>query len=834
LKRLLVAQPRTLIVAAYGGWDDVFTEALVEIMEDEQAKLDIIWCFYENDPTEVEQRYGALLRAMEPAIRSNRFRPFGGIDCHTIFSEILATLQGTSPADVTSITASPIAGWQLIDPPYLDSLPALNSDQLIRYFDGAVPTWLHAISAAIPRRLGVEKLTTRLAQVAHDNVARSMHLVRAAGGEGKSTLLLQAAADVARTGDWSVLWRTSPKEGISPEQVANLDKTRRWLIVADDADGIVLGLAETAEHNSQSGRDGVHFLLAARDADWKNAGGPRRLWSQWLDTDYPDIVLRGITPDDAGAVLTAWENAGSEGLRELAAIADSVQRATAFESAVRDAVSMQEKQMKRYQPQEGSFFGGLLAVRFGQNGLQAHVRAFLQRLEHMHIEPGNSSLFDALLYIAACHGTGIPGIDERVLADLVSVPREWVRRYVVRPLGEEAAAVYSAGYALTRHSQVAAAILVEAEETFQMDLAEIWDQLVRQTVRTGYDTRMDRKWFSSIVHAGPSLQKALPKQIPLERRKTIAIAAAKACVDAEPTRLTQVVDLGRTYRQAADLDQAAHVFRSNLASAPNKVDHSEVIRSYWYEWGVCEGLSGDTAEHRAIGAWLQGFSLSDHLSPAPITDKQAKLSCAGVGVAFSKLLQPESGCPFAKALRAVAYLGRLTSPDHKATSYFDRHDRDADKLNTPRLKSVTEAIAWLTAGVAQARRDLHDPFLQSLAEPDHVSFKLLRDHLAPKQDRRASKTRPIKRRKASTTSQSDASVQFSSPVDGKVQTGIERVISEAWAAVPLYTATEDRFKIARRQAMQSISRLSPYIKRQVRAHFETSKWALLRSGDPNA
>src|SRR6185312_14005495 len=100
---------------------------------------------------------------------------------------------------------------------------------------------------------------------------------------------------------------------------------------------------------------------------------------------------------------------------------------------------------------------------------------------------GARSLFDALLYVAACHGVGIPGLDERVLADLVGVPREWVQRLVVRPLGEEAAAVHSAGHILTRHSQVATAILVEVEETFGVDLGEVWAQLIRQTTQIGHE-----------------------------------------------------------------------------------------------------------------------------------------------------------------------------------------------------------------------------------------------------------------------------------------------------------------------------------------------------------
>ena len=836
LQRLLVAQQRTLIVAAYGGWDDVFTQALVEIVNDEQAKLDVIWCFYESvADKDFEGRYGKLLHAMHPAIVLNRFRPFGGIDCHSVFGELLSTLQGaSSPAVVASITASPIAGWQLIDPAYLDSLPALNSDELIRYFDGAVPTWRHAVSPIIPRRQGVEKLTARLAQIAHDNIARSMHLIRAAGGEGKSTLLLQAAADVSRTGQWSVLWRTSPNEGISPEHIATLDPTRRWLIVADDADGIVPGLAATAEHNSQTGRNGVHFLLATRDADWKAAHGPREPWSEWLDS-YPDILLRGVTSEDAKAVLTAWESAGPDGLRALAAIGDPAARVVSFESAVRDEVGGQDEQPKRHRPQEGSFFGGLLAVRFGQNGLQAHVRNFLQRLEHMHIEHGNRSLFDALLYVAACHGTGVPGIDERVLADLVGVPREWVQRYVVRPLGEEAAAVHSAGHALTRHSKVAAAILVEAEETFGMDLAEIWAQLVRQTVQTSKNGGVSYQTHAKILHAGSRLQRALPQQIPAERRKAIAIAAARADHEAQPDRLGPIIGFAQTMRLAGQPALATTLLRQHLPEVNSLADTAERLRGYWYEWGVCEGLAGDTAEHALANAWLGGLSLSDHLDFAPITDEQGKLSCAGLGVAFGKLTQSDPNWLFAKARRATAYLGRKTSFDSKAAGYFDRSDREDDKLNTPHPRDATEAIDWLTAGVVQAGRELHDPFLKTLVDPEQVSFNNLRAFFgAPRVSEPRAKRPPSPATRPQTPVDDKKPLQLASALDGRVQVGIERVLDEAWKAVPPETAPEDRFKLARQQAMQSISRLSPHIKKQVGAYFESQNWRPLQSRDTEA
>ena len=133
---------------------------------------------------------------------------------------------------------------------------------------------------------------------------------------------------------------------------------------------------------------------------------------------------------------------------------------------------------ERGQEEEGSFLGGLLTARFGGAGLRAHVKEFLSRLDGIDIEGSSDSLFVALLFIAACHGVGIPGIDETVLADLLAVPHNQMYRRVVRPLGEEAAAVRSAGRVFTRHSKVARAVLVEADPGLGADLPEVWGELV--------------------------------------------------------------------------------------------------------------------------------------------------------------------------------------------------------------------------------------------------------------------------------------------------------------------------------------------------------------------
>jgi len=823
LQRLL--QRRTLIVAAYGGWDDVFTQALVELMNDEQAPLDVIWCFYEADAEKVKEKHGRLLTAVEPAIVMNRFRAFGGIDCHSIFGEIHSTLREMSlSAAVTPTVASPLAGWELIDTAYLNALEPLRPEEVVRFFDGATPTWRHATCADVPSRAAVAEITRRLVAIRDGKAGCSLQLIRAAGGEGKTTLLLQAAAAAATSEGWSVLWRPAPRLGLPPEHIATLDPTKYWLIVADDAENLVRDIGASASLLHETGRSHIHFLLAARDTDWRNFQGDQQPWSTML-TLHSDILLRELINEDANLLVGAWQKYGSEGLRELSSFPSTDTQVAALLNAVHGASSARD---------EGSFFGGLLAVRFGPDGLRNHVITLLTRIKEGRIRNSDHTLFDALLYIAVCHAFGIPGIDENVLADLVGVPREWVQTLVVNPLGEEAAAVRNAGHVLTRHDKVAAAVVVAAEQYLDADIAEIWSAIVGQTVQTSLNGGVTRQTHSKIIHAGPRLQNELPKQFTKKRRVEIATIVAKASVKALPERLDCVVDLGKTYRIAGDFAAAAQLFRENLDIAPRKIDYLEVIRGYWYEWSLAEGARCEIPAKTLADGWLALISLSDHLQPAPITPERAKRSCDGLGVAFGSLAEPRSDCPFARARRSAAYIGQLAYPDQKALTYFGKHDLDADKIGTPRPKSAEEAVDWLAIAATKAGPELQDPFLKGLIRPERVSFNMLREFLR-------SATHPPARARSynlppgamAPNANDTRSVQWRSPHEEMVTIGIARVVKEAWDAVSHDTAPEERFKTARRNAENSISRLSPYIKREVRAHLSAENWATLKSVDPD-
>ena len=85
---------RTVVVLAYGGWDDAFTGALVDVVVDDNAYPEIIWCFHE-DPPRVRTN---LLKMLMPGIDRGRVALYGGIDCHTFLPKLSSAWRDCEPA----------------------------------------------------------------------------------------------------------------------------------------------------------------------------------------------------------------------------------------------------------------------------------------------------------------------------------------------------------------------------------------------------------------------------------------------------------------------------------------------------------------------------------------------------------------------------------------------------------------------------------------------------------------------------------------------------------------------------------------------------------------
>jgi hypothetical protein len=839
LKRFL--DEHSLIVAAYGGWDDVFTTTFVEAMDDLDAKLDILWCFHETDAEDIEEKHAGLIKRIRPAIIAGRFRAFGGIDCHTIFSEILneavvARPRGDTASNIagevvrSAALDSPLAGWDLISTEYLNSLTPLEMPALVRYFDGAVPSWRHAVSDGIPRRAVAKLIADRLETLQSQADRCSIQLIRAAGGEGKTTLLLQAAADAAKTGGWCVLWRPLRDVRLYAEHVVKLDENKRWLIVVDDAERLIEDLEECAQLLLSNNRSNVHFLLAARDADWATARGDEPEWEGWLKAwvrPAQAILLRGIENSDAASVVEAWEKCGEAGLGDLTNLPTTAERVTALIENVRASVGYPTG-ITPSSDSDGSFFGGLLAVRFSPAELRAHVRTFLSRLKDDRIQGSSYNLFDALGYIAACHSIGIAGIDERVLAKLVNVTPAFVQSRVVKPLGEEAAAVSSGGYVFTRHRKVAEAIVVEIDLMSAADLGEIWAELVRKTALAGRSgpngiSFKGHPSFSGVVHAGPRLIRELPVQISEERRKAIAVKAAEAYVATEPNRLDALTDLGRTYRSARRWDEAISVFIENVDVTADqnrtfetdgeRVEFEKNIRGYWTEWSNCARMRSQTVEDALAAVWLAGISLSDYLGASPITSEDIMFGCQSIAASFKDLVETDPKPDWINGMQASVYLGTC-----KDFSTSLRPEEPAGQIGISTATKPTcfkEAIEWLTSAVAMAGRSIKNGSFR-VTNPDKLEFHSLKAFIFGLTGTAGEKVfiNPL-----SKYLQRDAAM---------MQEAIARVLKDSSVGIYDQMPSEESFEIAKKRALSVIAGLSGDVKKRVRTHFEQEGWASLK------
>lgn len=93
----------TLVVLAYGGWDDVFTHSLVDVVADTGANFDVLWTFFELEPTRIRARNATLLEKLAPGLGRGRVVPYRGINAH----EFLAKLSNAIPAREPSSPPSP-------------------------------------------------------------------------------------------------------------------------------------------------------------------------------------------------------------------------------------------------------------------------------------------------------------------------------------------------------------------------------------------------------------------------------------------------------------------------------------------------------------------------------------------------------------------------------------------------------------------------------------------------------------------------------------------------------------------------------------------------------
>lgn len=593
-------------------------------------------------------------------------------------------------------------GWTEITPVFLaDHSTALSRADLRSFFDGQAPDWRHAAAPddQIPRRRVVAGGRAHL----KFPLGQSMVLIVGADGEGKSTALRQTAVDLVQEGH-RVLFR-GPGAALDVDAIVALPGAATWILASDDADEIAGDLHEAVTRLHAAGRRDIHWLLTARYEDWtaRFRVGPKSVEPAWASTVdlWPEVGgsprVLGLNLGDSVRVVGAWEAAGCLGaLGRVAAAA----RPEALVEACRGPNGLSA----------ATFVDGTLRLRFGADGLVAHVAELLPRMaDDQHRFDGGHTVQDAFLYAAAADVAGVDGVDLHVLADLLGVDRG-DRRRILERLGRDGLATGSAGVLRVRHRDLAGAGVVVADE-LGVDVERVFVELVRGTAETGNDMK-GLAAGGAIMTCGPTVAAKL-QELGFDEARAYRIARAAADESARvlPDLLMFTLSRARTYRGAGEPGQALAILRAALDDATDRGDWSAVGRSYLYDLGVSEGDAGHIMESIV----LAGLSIANVERLGQVSLTEAKQALDRLGEACTRMDGADVDPPFQRLLRACTHLGRKVTPkwDQPARLNFHRYGVLADELGVGQC-SDAQAVAALSDAVAAARRHVDDAGLTAL------------------------------------------------------------------------------------------------------------------------
>jgi hypothetical protein len=187
---------KLVVVAAYSGWDDVFTAALMDVVRDLTENPEVLWTFFSEKPQlgeEVEIQLG-------PGINRGRVNLYAGVDCNQLFPQLYERWSTIQPrSSLRSIVRSNAV---LVPDAFGDEV----SEQAKR------PTIIEGDDEDRPPLVGI--------CVGRETELRSIRLsnarvvfVTGMGGQGKSTVAARYFADSQSAHEFTVyVWRDCKEE----------------------------------------------------------------------------------------------------------------------------------------------------------------------------------------------------------------------------------------------------------------------------------------------------------------------------------------------------------------------------------------------------------------------------------------------------------------------------------------------------------------------------------------------------------------------------------------------------------------------------------------------
>jgi len=188
---------KLVVVCAYSGWDDVFTEALMDVVRDDVASPEIIWTFYADSPA-LSTRLSEMLA---PGISRGRVSLYRGINCHNFFPRLYETWLTLEPpaAFAMPLPSNPVRPNQQLS----DDVRAIAEKQVV--IEGDDEDRPPVVEICVGREVEMQTL--------RDFNGRVLFLT-GIGGQGKSTLAARYFTDAQSRQSFSFyIWRDCKEEG---------------------------------------------------------------------------------------------------------------------------------------------------------------------------------------------------------------------------------------------------------------------------------------------------------------------------------------------------------------------------------------------------------------------------------------------------------------------------------------------------------------------------------------------------------------------------------------------------------------------------------------------
>jgi Mrp family chromosome partitioning ATPase len=591
-------------------------------------------------------------------------------------------------------------GWEIVDRDALAKIRANppSLDVMVQFFDGILPTWRLVLAPGVQPRAVAERLANRLRAVYAGGTKPEVALLAAAGGEGKSTAVLHAAAALVEDAQqaWTCLHRQAANAELPEDTFLKLPiiPGHAWVVVIDDADNI--GPAILAAVKRIAARTDVHLLLAARDAEWQIKHLVPGMWQSVAD--FHTELLAGLDRDDARRIVAGWVAWGDKAMGKLKGQSEDDAIAALLGHA-RDFAARKE---------DGELLGALLVTRQGED-MRAHVRTLVNGLGRNPVIK-TYTLRDIYAMVAAMHSENQLYLSRSVLAFALGCNIDELERKALLPLRREAMLDSGDTYVLTRHRRIAEAACAVMQED-EEDISRWYSFLTRAAMRA-YVT--NAFFVTDLQNWNYNLSRHFFGKG--ERWWDVASNVAKAVFEtnSEPQNLCAFASVlrrtGRATEAMAVLRAAGERFRNR--------------RDVLYEWSTVAGAAGD----HGLGTWLGGRSLAD--GGGPIDPLQCKLSLAGLGIAFRKLFATLQKGAFAAGQAACGQLGlRLQDLDERTRGYFEEHTAEGHRNGITGL-SPDQAVDTIRKAVILGANEVkseNEPlvFEKLLGEPDGYRYSAL-------------------------------------------------------------------------------------------------------------